>query len=240
MNEHLLERRLNQVGAQLLNFSCRESLAQALCDDLQMSLNAALEIRGEASLVLPGGSTPERLLELLSVCGLDWSRLTVTLSDERWVSTDSADSNEWQLRRQLLRGAAAEARFVPLNLAAGSVEEAAELAGQALAALPRFDCVVLGMGGDGHCASLFPDSPELAQAMAMRSRRACVALTTPASPYPRLTLTLPRLLNSEHVVVYICGEEKRHVLERALFADPAPPVAALFGRGTPVSVYWAP
>ena len=81
MNEHLLERRLNQVGARLLSFSCRESQAAALCDDLSLALAAGIRVSGAASLVLPGGTTPERLLELLADEAVDWSKVTVTLSD---------------------------------------------------------------------------------------------------------------------------------------------------------------
>ncbi len=242
MNEHLLERRLNQVGAQLLNFSCRESLAQALCDDLQLSVRAAIAARGTAALVLPGGDTPRRMLSLLSRCAIDWPRLTVTLSDEVWQPGAQRESNAQQLRECLLVGAAAQARFVPLTTAANSAGQCAELVDAELAALPRFDGVVVGMGRDGRCASLYADSPQLSSAMALDSARACVALDTEASPSARLSLTLARLLNCERLVVYICGEEKRHVLERALFADErvAPTVAALFDRGVEVSVYWAP
>jgi len=241
MNEHLLERRLNQVGARLLSFSCRESQAAALCDDLSLALAAGIRVSGAASLVLPGGTTPERLLELLADEAVDWSKVTVTLSDERWVDSDSRDSNERLLRERLFRGPAAAAHFVPLKSPhTESAEQDAALASLTLGAMPSFDRVVLGMGSDGHCASLFPDSPQLDAALDMASALPCMALETAASPYPRLSLTLPRLLNCSELVLQICGEEKRHVLERALYADHAAPVAALFGQNVPISVYWAP
>ena len=242
MSEHLLERRLNQVGAQLLSFSCRESQAAALCDDVSLALAAGVRVRGAASIVLPGGTTPQRLLELLASEDLEWPKITVTLSDERWVDTGSCDSNEHQLRDRLLSGRASAANFVPLKSAShtDSAEQDAALASLSLGVMPSFDRVVLGMGSDGHCASLFPESPQLSAALDINSALPCMALETAASAYPRISLTLPRLLDCRELILQICGDEKKHVLERALFSDKPPPVAALFGRDVPITVYWAP
>ncbi len=241
MNEHMLERRLDSRGAQLFSFSSRGSLDQTLCDDICTVLSAAVTARGEASLVLPGGSTPRGLLSLLAISELDWSRITVLLSDERWLPADHVDSNERQLRELLLTAGAAEARFLPLRSDVSSVEAGAEVADAELSAIPRFDCVVLGMGTDGHTASLFPDSAQLSDGLALNGRHSCIAVQTPSSPYERLTLTLPRLLNCEQLILHICGEDKRSVLSDALFAVKPPPVARLFGAGDcRKTVYWAP
>lgn len=240
MNEHLLERRLDLHGARLFRFSSRGSLDQTLCDDICRELSAAIVERGEASLVLPGGSTPRGVLSLLAISDLDWSRITVVLSDERWVPAEHPDSNERQLRELLLAAGAQQARFLPLKSAVSSAEAGAEVADAELSAMPPFDCVVLGMGNDGHTASLFPDSPQLADGLAASGRRACIAVHTPSSEHARITLTLPRLLNCRQLIVHICGEDKRAVLAEALFANDPPPVAALFGSAhCRRAVYWA-
>ena len=241
MNEHMLERRLDSRGAQLFSFSSRGSLDQTLCDDICTALSAAIAERGEASLVLPGGSTPRGLLSLLAISELDWSRITVILSDERWLPADHLDSNERQLRGLLLDAGAQQARFLPLRSEVSSVDAGAEVADAELSGIPRFDCVVLGMGTDGHTASLFPDSPQLNDGLALNGHHSCIAVHTPSSPYDRLTLTLPRLLKCEQLILHICGDDKRSVLSEALFSDNPPPVESLFGAGNcRRAVYWAP
>ncbi len=149
-------------------------LAEALAESVAEDLRAAALERGQATLVLSGGTTPELFLDALSRQLVPWSQVTITLTDERWVAVDDAASNENLIRTRLLVGDAAEARLVPLKTAAATPEEGAAEAESRLAALPRpFDVVVLGMGEDGHIASLFPNHPALAPGPAKEKTSAC-------------------------------------------------------------------
>lgn len=241
MSKAPLLQALADRGVLWRDFAARDRLDQALCDRICDILGEALTQRGEASVVLPGGSTPRGLLSRLAKSELDWSRVRVVLSDERWLPVDHAESNERQLRQLLLQGPAAQARYQSLVPSGLSREEGADDLNRQLSAWPRFDCVVLGMGHDGHIASLFPDSPQRDIGLAGDSGLACVAVETPASPHARISLTLPRLLNSRQLILHIFGEQKRDVLAAALQDQTALPVAALLAVSpTERAVYWAP
>ncbi len=140
--------------------------AQALAEQVVLALRNGLALRDAASLAVPGGRTPQPLFHALRDAELDWSRVGITLTDERWVPEDHAASNAALVRRELLAGKAAPARFFPLYNATASAGEAVGAVWGSLASLPRpFDAVVLGMGDDGHFASLFPRDPGLAAAL---------------------------------------------------------------------------
>lgn len=238
----VLQTLLRARGGQWHQFTDRESLSQVLCRDICQTLEQGISERAQASLVLPGGTTPQRLLALLAERAVDWSRVTLSLSDERWVPVDSPDSNEAQLRRLLLSKLSPAPTFVALKAPgqSASPSDDAALANSALAALPRFDCVVLGMGSDGHCASLFPGSPDIAAALDIAAAKDCMVINRGQGNGPRLSLSLRRLLNCRTLVLHIQGEEKRRVLAQALGGQTEMPVAALFGRDVAVQVYWAP
>ena len=152
------------VGLQVWGSAAEQ--ARGLAAEVAGRLRSALAEQGQALLVVSGGRSPVAFLEALSEEPLDWSRITVSLADERWVPESHADSNAGLVRRHLLRGEAAKARFIGLYQPAASLEEAAELADHHLHELPLpIDVLVLGMGDDGHTASLFPNSPGLDLAM---------------------------------------------------------------------------
>lgn len=207
-------------------------------------LHSAIEARGAATLVATGGSTPGPVYDRLARADLDWSRVTVTLSDERWVDPISADSNERLVRERLLTGYAARSHFVPLK-GRGSPEEDAAAASQALAQLPRpFDVVLLGMGEDGHIASLFPGSPALPLGLHPGDRAPVIAVPAGvgrAPAQPRLSLTLPALKSAGRVLLLFTGRRKFDVLEAAL-QRPDPhiyPVCAILGAPGGVDVFCA-
>ena len=207
------------------------ALAEALADAVAARLRDGVRARGAATLVVSGGSTPRRFLEALGREELPWREISITLADERWVAPDHARSNERLLRETLLRGAAAAARFVPLYRAMPVPESAlAEIAAE-LATLPSpFDAVVLGMGLDGHCASLFPGADHLAEALRVDGSERVLALRAPAAEEARITLTLAALTQTRAMYLHIEGAQKQAVLAQAL-AGAAPfahaPIAAV-------------
>lgn len=211
-------------------FSTDLALGRALAAAVADALRSGLARRGCASLAVSGGRSPIPFLDALSAQTLDWSRVTVTLVDERWVAVDSADSNEALVRRHLLRGHAAVAHFVPLKTPAVSPEAGVAAALALRPALPLpFDAVVLGMGEDGHIASLFPRAAGLAEALDMSGDAELACIHPPLAPHARLTLTLAGLLDTRRLFVQAGGAKKRAALERAAAqGDPLRlPVAAV-------------
>ncbi len=162
-------------------------------------------------------------------------------SDERWVPPSDPDSNERLVRQQLLKADAAEARLVPLYDAGQSIEERVDTLNEDGVRLLPFACALVGMGTDGHFASLFSDADDLERGLDVDSRTFCMAVATAASPHPRLSLTLAALSRSDEVVILIFGDEKRTVLDKALASADALPVSAMiWQKRAPVRVYWAP
>lgn len=219
------------------------ALVVDLAGRVAASLAEQLQVQATTSLVVSGGRSPIPLLEALARQPLAWERVTVTLADERWVPPAHPDSNEGLVRTHLLQGPAAQARFLPFWTGAAAPEGAAAPVAGALSALPLpFGTVLLGMGLDGHFASLFPGAAALAEGL--RTERLTVAVRPPArAPHPRLSLSLRALLQSREILLVLGGAAKRAVLERALGEGPEAdlPIRAILRQTVvPVSVCWAP
>jgi 6-phosphogluconolactonase len=226
-------------------FDSAAAATSALAADITEALQNGLAAGRGASLVVPGGHSPVALFEALSNADdLDWEDVWVTLGDERWVDPHNSASNERLVREHLLCNAAAHANFVGLKNSAADPSTGAAAAWSALADLPRpFDYMLLGMGDDGHTASLFPESPGLAAALDPSAPPGCVAMQAPQSPRLRLSLNLRALLDSRRIALLIIGEAKWATYQRARMHGPIAemPVRALFRQqNVPVSVYWSP
>ncbi|MBD3895736.1 6-phosphogluconolactonase [Halomonas sp. ML-15] len=217
----------------------RQQLATQLAEAVAEALRSDLDRQARALLVVSGGSTPVPFFEALAAYELPWSRVDVTLADERWVTESSADSNARLVRQHLLQGPAASANFVPLTSATETPEQGvAEVAARVEGLAWPASVVVLGMGGDGHTASLFPDSPELS--LALSSDEPLVAVRTPSQPQPRITFSAGRLHQARRHMLHINGDDKRSVLAAALAGDDvrALPIRAFLA--CPLAIYWAP
>lgn len=228
------------VGVVARSHSDAQHLASALAENVAGALRAAIDSHGQATLVVSGGRSPIAFFKALAQQPLPWAKVLVSLADERWVPTSHEDSNEALVRRHLLQGPAAEARLLGLYHSAGSLEEAAELTEQALRDLPVIDVLVLGMGTDGHTASLFPGSPNLEQALSDECSRRCLPMLAPSVPHQRLTLTLPLLRAARLPLLAIEGAGKLAVLEQALQQDNHKnmPISAFLRA--PLEIYWCP
>ncbi len=232
------------LGAAAIASECRfaqpRDLTVAVAARLWESIDEAVSSDGQASLVLAGGSTPVPIYNTLRELPLNWDTLRLCLSDERWVAVDDPDSNEGMLRRELL-GPEAYERVISLARTSDDIEADAARVERDLAVMQRaWDTVILGMGTDGHTASLFPAAPGLEQALS--SHRRCVPVRPAGTAHPRLTLTLPELLNSRRILLLLSGERKWQVYREALAGEDvsAMPVRAILHQSkTPVDVYWS-
>lgn len=229
-------------------FADGAELAAALARAVAADLRGAIARRGSARIALSGGSTPRAFLTELSKQTVDWPHVTVLPVDDRWVHPRHERSNERLLRETLLQGAAAHARFLPLYRPAPSPEAALlpVLGRIAHDALP-LDVVVLGMGEDGHVASLFPDlgadRPGLREiGLDPRGRAPALAVRTANAPEPRMTLTLSAIFTAPSLYLHIEGAKKRTVLDAAALdpRSPLPVRAVLAGAPNPPELYWCP
>jgi 6-phosphogluconolactonase len=215
------------------------ALADAACAATVQALWSGVDARGRASLIATGGRSPHGTYDRLARSSLDWSRVTVSLSDDRFVPPDDPASNEKLIRERLLTGRATAARFQPLRFDLSSPQACADLAEPQLAALSPYDMVLLGMGEDGHVASLIPGDPGLALSLDPEGARfvAGVPAGLGSPPVARVTLTLRALASARQTLVLISGARKREIVER----ERGLPVHALLEHAKgPVRVLWTP
>jgi 6-phosphogluconolactonase len=225
-------------------FPDQQSLVTSLANHIGERLSAGIEADNKGSLAVSGGSTPVDLFEYLSGLDLAWDKIFITLVDERWVEPADNDSNEHLVRTHLLKDKAAAAAFVGMKNSAATAGAGERECEQTQHTVPRpFDVLILGMGGDGHTASLFPGAAKLAAATDMHSGRICMGIAPVTAPHERMTLTLPAILDAREIIVHITGQAKKEVLDKALADGPAEemPIRFILRQQTvPVTVYWAP
>lgn len=218
------------MSYELTQYNSPVEAAICLAGRIETRLRRALLERGVASLVMSGGHTPRMLMELLSRADLDWSRVWVTLTDERWVAEDDPASNARLVRTCLQQHYAEPLRFVSLKTDAAEPAQAIEEVSRRLRDMPRpFDAVLLGMGADGHFASLFPHADALATGLNEQSDAEAVAAIGAADNLPRLSLTLAALLDSQYLSLLIDGDSKAETLKEAMVpgAPEALPIRAI-------------
>lgn len=225
-------------------FASHADWAEACAERLAGALRAGLAEGGRAAFAGAGGSTPEPIYCRLAGAALDWSKVAVTLVDERYVPESDPASNAALIKRSLLIGSAGSATFVPLYSAQVTVDRAGSVASQALAAeAPRMDAVLLGMGEDGHICSMFPENPTLKTLLTPSLKPAIYGVPEGrdgmAPPQERLSMNLPWLIGARRVVLALTGKQKRAVFEREAEGDPiTQPIAALIAHGAPLDVLW--
>ena len=228
-----------------MNFNEYETRADAAIAAGKRIINALhrrLETDDSATVVVTGGTSPAPVYSYMAHKELDWHRVHVLLSDERWVDPDHPDSNEKMLREALERSRAAYAQITPFFDAESSLEERCSELEKELEGLPQpYTSVLLGMGADGHIASMFPDVSNLEEALNLGSTRSFVPVDTASSPHRRLSMTLAALLRGDEILLLISGDEKRAILQQAAEPESNLPVAHLLRQmRVPVDVFWAP
>lgn len=236
---------VGRPGTSFQEFRSADALYTDAAQTIVTRLTTAVAHSGRASLVAPGGTTPGAMFDILARCPAPWKDIDITLSDDRWIETTSDRSNEKLVRTRLLTADAAAARLIPFKTAHSHADEAEKDVNAAIAALHRpFDVVALGMGADGHIASLIPGATGLAHALDRNDPALVRAVNPPdlAAMGERMTLTLRAILNAHWIVLLIRGEEKLAAYRDALAgADvlEAPVRAVLHQQDVPVSVFWS-
>ena len=221
-------------------FETRDEGSAAAADRVAQLLADRLEHNKRASLIVSGGTSPQQCLAALAKVPLEWQRVQIVLSDERWVPQDHEDSNEKMVREHLLVDQATAADLLPIYAPDVTPTERCEQLQDPLPELP-FSCSLIGIGADGHFASLFPDVEELELGLAVDSRRLYLPVATAASPHPRISMTLAGISRSDEILLLFFGEEKKDVYEQSKAMSNGYPLSRLLRqKRAPVSVFWAP
>ena len=219
-------------------FLSLEDAASTLVIDLVSTLREAISIRGQALLAVSGGKTPRKVFKYLREHSLNWNNVTITLTDERWIPNDHAESNEQLVRSYLLKYLSEDTTFIPLYGGHGSLEADVKSCESRLKTLTLpFDAVYLGIGTDGHFASLFPNDDALNV-----SNSLFVGVTNTNSRLARISLTASAILNARKIYLLFSGEEKLSVYRRAKTSGSyieIPLRIVLLQNKIPVMVYYA-
>ena len=227
----------------LREFNSTEELDNNLSKYIERILKQSLQDNFQTSLVMSGGSTPKGLFQLLSNTKIDWSKILITMADDRWVDVSHKDSNERLVKDLMLRNHAKNAKFVSLKSACTSASDGAMELEYSFPKISSFSLVILGMGADGHTASLFPNTESLRQGIDLNCSQQFIASMPNDAPHMRISMTASRLLAADEIIIHITGDKKRKVLDKAFSGTDAAeiPVRIILNQTkVPVTVFWSP
>jgi 6-phosphogluconolactonase len=238
---------MTQKNINIIKHKNKPTLFTETAKRCQQALQSSLTSHGKASFIIPGGTTPGPAFEQLSKSDLDWGNITIAQSDERWVSSSHPQSNQRLTEQTLLINQAKRARYIAMKN-----NHATAFAGQAQCDsdyrnMPSpFSLTMLGMGLDGHIASLFPKKEIIDSALTTNSHKLCMAVDAAgcevAGDYPeRMSLTFSGILNSQLILLLMIGKAKLDVVNLALNnIDPLKfPISALLNQQqTPIEIHW--
>ena len=223
-------------------FESKEALDKGFAQVILKLLLTAIDKKGSASLVVSGGSTPKPLFLHLSKQDFAWDKVTITLADERWVDKQDKDSNEKLVKENLLVNKAASAQFVSLTTDEANAFDAQSTISERIDAIDdKFDVLILGMGEDGHTASLFPCSEQIKEGLRLSRSLSAIATQPSTAPHQRMSMSLAKIVKANNVFLHLTGDKKRAVLNDALTAHTAleKPIKAVCDNCT-VNLMWAP
>lgn len=222
----------------LHTFATQQACNQALTEELASCIRQAFQNQQAVSLLLPGGNTPAGALQQLNQLDVAWADIHISPTDERWVAEGSEHSNAQMLATALPQATVLDPRL------ADSAQDSSVAWAQALQVHLPFTATLIGMGGDGHIASLFPGMPYLMPSMQLSEPPAALVGLAPNEPKVRLSLNLPMLCATRWLGILVFGERKRQMIDRVLANDPTtqalPIYHLLWNAPLPVHIYWAP
>ena len=220
------------------DYKTSETLMQSLASTVEVELNNAIKNRGLATFVIPGGTTPKPFFNIIRDSDIEWEKITIFPTDERWVSMENSRSNARLIQRELLTGRASKANFVTLYKKNKTLDQGASLLAENISNYLPIDVLVLGMGVDMHTASLFPGSPGLALAQGMNAAEVVPVTPLDNSLEPRVTLSARVLEKAVNTHVLIIGLEKKNAVKEAENREPASaPISQFLPNAT---VHWSP
>ncbi len=221
----------------LIEYPDQDMMMLTLADLLASELVMALEHAERARMAVPGGTTPGPIFDALCAADLEWARVDVMLTDERWVPETHPRSNSALLRQRLLTSRAAKANLIPLYQPAETPEQVVDQLSAGVEACLPLDIALLGMGADMHTASLFPGSEQLRGALSSDAP-AVLPVSLQDDPEQRITLSARALNSAVNKHLIITGAAKRDALARAMDAEDAleAPIKAVLGA---ITVHWA-
>lgn len=225
-----------------VNYQEFDSLSEQsryLCETVINILSHEITEKGTATLAVSGGSTPKALFDYLSQADIAWHKVTITLVDDRWVDPDENDSNQKLLSTTLLQSFAKKANFIPLYQPGLSAAEAQQVINERFnsVSLP-FDVVLLGMGDDGHTASLFPCSAELEKGFS--TQETYLATTPTTAPHCRITLSADSISQAKNLFLQLKGDNKKTTLKKVLQSQDFKAMPIRYFLQQPISVLWCP
>ncbi|AVP96086.1 6-phosphogluconolactonase [Ahniella affigens] len=232
------------MSFKLIRHANTETLIEHLASSMAEDIDRALTLQGRALLALAGGRTSPPVFRRLAAQSRAWSKVHVVPSDERWVNHDHPDCNLRQMQDAFV--GAEGIRWLSLTPLQCDGPVNADFGEASMRAHPEaFDLTMVGMGVDGHFASLFPGAPTLPHALDLHHTKCCIAIEPnpmpAAGPHQRVSLTLSRLLRSDRILLVITGTDKLAVLERAQHGDHSLPVSALLAAHHPAAeIHWSP
>lgn len=229
------------MAASIQTFDSKQILNIEFAECIANLLEQAIKAKGSASLAVSGGSTPKPLFGELSLKKIDWSKVTITLVDDRWLAPDHQDSNEKLVREHLMVNDAASARFVGLVNHLDDPFESELAIAKDLDAIGDIDVLILGMGTDGHTASLFPCSKQIQQGLELDRTPSVIAVEPTTASYQRISLTLSKILSAKKVYLHLVGDEKLTTFNDIIknYSHLEKPIKAVCEQ-TEVDVMWAP
>lgn len=219
----------------------RDDIEKELSLTIASALESKIRESGEASLLVSGGSTPVNLFKELSKFKINWDKVTISLVDERWVMKGHHDSNEHLVREHLIQNEAKNARFIPLLIDEADQEKNITAVRKLTESMVMpFTVVVLGMGTDGHTASLFPKSPQLEVGMNLETQEKIILTEPQTAPYSRISFTRSALLDTEYLFLHCYGAEKREILKQAKEDKMKYPISGFIHQDkVKLDVFWA-
>jgi 6-phosphogluconolactonase len=227
---------------EIKKYKSRYKLVDELSTNIILMLKQGIGERDAGSMLLSGGSTPGPLYEKMSNRNLDWQKIWFAPTDERWVEPDHVDSNEKMIRNTLLVNNAKTANYIGLKVDGDSPVSCAPAVEEKLKKIPMpFDVVLLGMGEDGHFASLFPYLDDTKKAMNLNGASLCSAIRREGVEHDRVTMSYKAILSAKNIIVLFYGKTKLAVFEQAAKkANDQLPISHLLNQtDVPVTLYWA-
>ena len=197
-------------------FTDKAKLELELAEEISQKLDLELKNKGEANLLVSGGSTPKKLYEILSNKKIDWKNVSIGLIDERFVATNTEESNELLIKNTLLKNKAADAKFIGLIFNLNDYKENLNITiSKHKPFYKSITCSILGMGSDGHTASLFPNFEEVYTDDNIYGDKMIINTKATSEPSKRISYTKAKILSSKHLFLYFNGKEKLDVFNSA-------------------------